>query len=181
MDMQIYEYEMLNNLDMQDIYHKLEEMFSFDSYTSDSICAQLEKHLDDYNNEVQKNSAGGKVKEVKQENLRIVTGSELIEKRQECEEKKSELINEWEKLNDQVWPRYTEKVATEKGKPLRQKGMRYDIHHVIPLGMGGANTSENITPIHVLNHGEHCGRYGLHREGGPYAELRAILKNGVKI
>ena len=182
MDLQISEYELSKHLDMQSIYNMmLEEMKSFDSYTSDILNAQLDKHLEDYNDEIQKYSAGGKVNEVKKEYLRIVTGTELIEKRNEYYEKRAKLIKEWERNNDQVWPRYADKVVYGEGKPIREKGMRYDIHHVIPLGIGGYNTSENITPIHVLNHGEHCGGYGLHREGGPYAELRAILERGVQI
>ncbi len=49
-----------------------------------------------------------------------------------------------------------------------------EIHHIVPLSMGGSNTPENVVYLcmecHYKAHGANIGRYGGKRSGRPKAE-----------
>ena len=94
-------------------------------------------------------------------------------KREEFNDKKEELIKEWEEKNGREWPRYEEDVYSDNGKLIRKKGQRYDAHHVQPLGMGGENTADNITPLHAQ---DHYDKQGVHSPDSAYSKLEAKLE-----
>ena len=89
-------------------------------------------------------------------------------KREEFEEKKAQLIKEWERNNGREWPRYETDVYSANGRLIRRPGMRYDAHHVQPLCLGGENTAENITPLHADDHFDH---QGVHASNSPCSKL----------
>ena len=97
-----------------------------------------------------------------------ISPEENAEKRMEFEEKKGELIKEWERINGREWPRYENDVYSENGHLIRKAGMRYDAHHIKPLCMGGENTAENLTPLHAEDHYDH---QGVHSSDSPYSKL----------
>ena len=86
----------------------------------------------------------------------------------EFDDKKRELIRQWEDENGIPWPTYDEDVFTEAGKPLRPAGARYDAHHIQPLTYGGENVSSNITPLHAL---EHFDKKGVHAPDSPFGRM----------
>ena len=75
-------------------------------------------------------------------------------KREEFDKNKTKLREEWEKKNNMEWPRYKTPVYNEKGIMIRAAGMCYDAHHIQPLGLGGKNEANNITPLSVEKHSE---------------------------
>ena len=81
---------------------------------------------------------------------------------------KKSIIQQWEKNNNMPWPTYSETVYSHRGKVMREKGNKYDAHHIQPLSMNGQNAAENITPMHCL---EHYDRRGVHRVDAPYGKL----------
>ena len=97
-----------------------------------------------------------------------ISPEENAEKRMEFDEKKEQLIKEWEQQNGREWPRYETDVYSENGHLIRKAGMRYDAHHIKPLCMGGENTAENITPLHAEDHYDH---QGVHASDSPYSKL----------
>jgi hypothetical protein len=92
----------------------------------------------------------------------------VAEKRQEFNENKEKLINEWEEKNGKEWPRYEEDVYSPSGKLIRQKGDRYDAHHIVPLSQGGKNEAGNITPLHAS---VHFDKQGVHSPDSPYGKI----------
>ena len=89
--------------------------------------------------------------------------------RKEYKGKKPVLIKEWERINGIDWPRHTEDVYDEEtGEILAYAGWQYEAHHIQPLGLGGKNEANNITPLHPSVH--HDKRV-VHRSGGPYDAL----------
>ena len=97
-----------------------------------------------------------------------ISPEENAEKRLEFEEKRGDLIKEWERINGREWPRYEKDVYSENGHLIRKAGMRYDAHHIKPLCMGGENTAENLTPLHAEDHYDH---QGVHSSDSPYSKL----------
>lgn len=89
-------------------------------------------------------------------------------KREEFEEKKAQLIKEWEQNNGREWPRYETDVYSSNGRLIRRPGMRYDAHHLQPLCLGGENVAENITPLHADDHFDH---QGVHSSNSPCSKL----------
>lgn len=77
---------------------------------------------------------------------------EVANKREEFDENKKKLRNEWEKLNNKEWPRYDQDVYSPGGVKIRKVGDYYDAHHIQPLELGGKNEASNITP---LDHNKH--------------------------
>ena len=94
--------------------------------------------------------------------------AENAEMRDGFDDKKRELIRQWEDENGIPWPTYDEDVFTEAGKPLRPAGARYDAHHIQPLTYGGENVSSNITPLHAL---EHFDKKGVHAPDSPFGRM----------
>lgn len=97
-----------------------------------------------------------------------ISPEENAEMRMEFDEKKEQLIKEWEQQNGREWPRYETDVYSENGHLIRKAGMRYDAHHIKPLCMGGENTAENITPLHAEDHYDH---QGVHASDSSYSKL----------
>ena len=100
--------------------------------------------------------------------FRRISPEENAEKRMEFDEKKEQLIKEWEQQNGREWPRCETDIYSENGHLIRKAGMRYDAHHIKPLCMGGENTAENITPLHAEDHYDH---QGVHASDSPYSKL----------
>lgn len=71
-------------------------------------------------------------------------GKEMAKK--EFASNKEMLIKEWEKQTGDTWPRYTEDVVNKAEAVIRQKGTRYDAHHIIELSTSGPNEWWNIHP-----------------------------------
>ena len=98
------------------------------------------------------------------------------EMRDEFDEKREELIKEWEEKNGKEWPRYKEDVYDEKtGTLIRKAGDRYDAHHIHPLSLGGKNTVDNITPVSAE---KHYDKRGVHASDSPYSNLEKQCKGG---
>jgi hypothetical protein len=93
--------------------------------------------------------------------------------RTQFKKQKATLIAEWEAANDQKWPRYTEDVFTDSGKPLRKAGDLYDAHHIKPLEFGGRNSCDNITPIEA---GAHFDKKGVHAPTSPFGKIESLYK-----
>lgn len=88
------------------------------------------------------------------EKIELQSPDKVAELREEFDDKKDDLRNEWEKLHGQEWPRYTEQDIKELNLTDRQPGNRYDAHHIQPLQLGGKNEASNITPIDRNAHSE---------------------------
>lgn len=74
---------------------------------------------------------------------------------------KSSLIDEWEKMTEQEWPKYTEDVLNEVGDVIRSAGQPYDAHHIIELSTSGPNEWWNLHPARFPD--EH--QKGIHAIG----------------
>lgn len=104
--------------------------------------------------------------------LEKVSPEELEAKREEFARKKDELKRQWEEKHGRPWPKYEHDVYSENGKLIRKAGQDYDAHHIQPLGMGGKNEVDNITPLHAE---EHYDKQGIHAPGSPYDRLNQEL------
>jgi len=94
--------------------------------------------------------------------------AENAEMRDEFDDVKGDLINQWEEDNGVEWPTYDEDVYTDSGSKIRGAGNRYDAHHIQPLTYGGENISSNITPLHAL---EHFDKKGVHAPNSPFGRM----------
>ena len=94
------------------------------------------------------------------------------EMREEFNEKKEALKKEWEQIHGRPWPKYEEDVYSPSGKLIRKAGSDYDAHHILPLGMGGKNEVDNITPLHAS---VHYDKQGIHAPDRPCARLVSQL------
>lgn len=65
---------------------------------------------------------------------------------------KDNVVKEWERQTGKVWPSYSNRVASQKGGTLAEKGGMYDAHHIIPKSIGGPNTWWNIHPVPRPDH-----------------------------
>ncbi len=113
------------------------------------------------------------VNKFRESKLEKIEPEENGKRREEFNQKKEELIEEWEAKNGRAWPRYEKDVYSENGKLIRKMGQRYDAHHVQPLGMGGENTADNITPLHAE---DHYDRQGIHSIDSAYSKLETKLE-----
>jgi hypothetical protein len=138
------------------------------------LSRDLEKLGKEYNDELNKYSAAGRVEQTDVRDWeKVKEGS--TELRTEFEKIKPQLRRQWEPINGREWPRYEKDVIDPNtGKTLRKAGDCLDCHHIQPLEFGGKNTAENITPIDCLDHHDHTG---IHRPDGPYHELANHLKH----
>ncbi|MCR5587231.1 MAG: HNH endonuclease [Lachnospiraceae bacterium] len=102
--------------------------------------------------------------------------SEVKGLRESFKNNKNALIKEWEQKYNKEWPRYAEDVIIETKQGvkaiIRKAGDLFDAHHLVPLSLGGANTYDNIEPLHALEHFDH---YGIHKDGGPLSKLIKLL------
>ena len=105
-------------------------------------------------------------------NWEKVSPEEVADKRMEFRNFKESLIEQWEQLNGKEWPKYEEDVYSNNGIKIRSAGDYYDAHHLQSLECGGANTAENITPLHAK---DHYDRQGIHSPTGVYQKISDAL------
>lgn len=110
--------------------------------------------------------------EIKINEWKMVEQADLSEKRSEFNQNKSQHIADWEAKHNQPWPRYGDDVYSDNGRLLRSAGDRYDAHHKQPLSMGGENSANNLTPLHVNDHFDHKG---VHRPDGALNTIKSHL------
>ncbi|KQL58580.1 MULTISPECIES: LXG domain-containing protein [Bacillaceae] len=88
--------------------------------------------------------------------------------RREFNKVKDKLVSEWELNSGQKWPTYTEDIFSEKtGLLVRNKGDKYDAHHIIENNYAGDHMWWNVHPAKFPN--EH--QAGIHGSGSPAREL----------
>lgn len=104
--------------------------------------------------------------------LKKLSPEETAAKRDEFDDKKSDLKKQWAEEHGQPWPKYDSDVYSSNGKMIRKAGGDYDAHHIQPLGMGGKNEASNITPLHA---NEHYDKQGVHAPDSPYSKLDKML------
>ena len=83
------------------------------------------------------------------------------------QEKRLELIKEWELNTGQNWPTYTEPYYSKSGTLYKKVGDPYDAHHIIEQNFGGEHEWWNMHPAKFPD--EHQG--GIHGAGSPAREL----------
>lgn len=105
--------------------------------------------------------------------LRIVTGEERKKKAEEFAGRKKDLILQWEEKHG-PWPTYQHDVYNDHDELIHKAAQRYEVHHVVPLGLGGSNTVDNITPLSMEAH-RRAGT-GIHGIGGSLSQLWAAVK-----
>ena len=105
--------------------------------------------------------------------IQKVDGDLLNEARADFGREKNAIIGDWEKLHGTEWPRYENDILNDRGVVIRKAGDCYDAHHIQPLSMGGRNTAENITPLHINNH---IGDNGIHNTDS-YRKLSNLVSD----
>lgn len=93
--------------------------------------------------------------------------------REDFGKNKNDLIKQWENSNDCQWPTYDKDVYSQGGKLIRRAGDKYDAHHIQPLTFGGENTSNNLTPLHAL---EHYDKQGIHSSDSAFGRIEKFYK-----
>ena len=104
--------------------------------------------------------------------LKRRTPEEKRKMREDFDDKKTDLRNQWAQKHGIPWPRHEEDFLLPNGVVIRQKGHRYDAHHIQPLSLGGKNEVDNITP---LNASVHFDSRGVHAPDSPYSKLSERL------
>ncbi len=104
--------------------------------------------------------------------LKKRTPEKTAEMREEFDDKKTWLKRQWEIVHGRPWPKYEHDVYSSNGKLIRKAGSDYDVHHILPLGMGGTNEVENITPLSAE---VHYDKQGIHAPDSPYSKIDKIL------
>lgn len=139
----------------------------------------LEKNLSDYFNDLKSKSdlpdtIADKPFDVS--DLNKITPEQNSAMREEFSDMKKDLIQQWEERYGCQWPTYTEDVyiINKNGEQIkiREAGAKYDAHHIHPLGLGGKNTVDNITPLKADVHYDHRG---VHEIGSPYDKIDKML------
>jgi hypothetical protein len=135
----------------------------------------LKKAEREYNDEINRKSAGGEVPRTDVGVWRKISRSEYEATKDDFARNKPEHIRKWEEKNGIPWPRYETDVYGKDGETVvRRKGDAYDAHHIQPVEFGGSNSPENLTPVH---YDDHSDKQGLHRPGGPYDQLANHFRN----
>jgi hypothetical protein len=109
------------------------------------------------------------IKEIQMKEWEKQLPAEVKEARQEFNNQRDVLIEEWEQAHGKDWPRYDEDIYSNNGILIREKNDLYDAHHIQPLEFGGQNNVENITPLHAE---DHYDRQGIHSPASVYQEIR---------
>lgn len=104
--------------------------------------------------------------------LEKLSPEEVAEKRDEFDDKKTELKRQWEEENGCPWPKYEKDIYSSNGKLIRKEGSDYDAHHIQPLAMNGKNEVSNITPLSAE---VHYDKQGVHSPDSPYSKMDKIL------
>lgn len=105
--------------------------------------------------------------------IKMISPEKNGDMRKEFKEKKDSLIKQWKIKNGCSWPRYEQDVLSQNGNVIRCAGEAYDIHHKVPLCMGGKNEVDNISPLHANVHYDHCG---VHATDSPLSKLMEMIK-----
>lgn len=135
----------------------------------------IESNLSNYFSDLKKRSdCPDTIKErpFEARDLKKLSPEETAAKRDEFDDKKSDLKKQWSEAHGQPWPKYNNDVYSSNGKMIRKAGGDYDAHHIQPLGMGGKNEASNITPLHA---NEHYDKQGVHAPDSPYSKLDKML------
>lgn len=138
---------------------------------------ELKELLDDYIKDLKKNSDFPDTINsdyFADKKLEKISPEVNAQKREEFDDLKKDLKQQWEEKYGIPWPKYTEDVYSSNGKLIRQKGHDYDAHHIQPLNFGGKNVAENITPIHAE---KHYDSQGVHSPTSPYSQIEKLLSN----
>lgn len=133
----------------------------------------------EYDNELRKYSEFEDTlpeKALELKDLHKIPAEKLKELRAEFNSHKDELKKQWESIHGRPWPKYKEDVyiINSRGEKvlIRKAGEDYDVHHVKPLGLGGTNSSENITPMSA---DVHSCRQGIHGPDSAYSKIDKLL------
>lgn len=159
----------------RDSFENKEEYESTEIVERDDTEQELEKTLDNYFNDLKEKSEYPETisdKPFEVSDLEKLSPEENAERRDEFDDKKAQLKKEWEETNERPWPKYEEDVYSSNGKLIRRAGSDYDAHHIQPLGMGGKNEADNITPLHAE---AHYDKQGIHAPDSPYSKLDQML------
>ena len=135
----------------------------------------IETNLNNYFSDLKKRSDCPdtiKDRPFESKDLKKLSPEETSTKREEFDDKKSDLKKQWANEHGQPWPKYDSDVYSSNGKLIRKAGGDYDAHHIQPLGMDGKNEVSNITPLHAS---EHYDRQGVHAPDSPYSKLDKML------
>lgn len=104
--------------------------------------------------------------------LEKLSPEEVAIRREEFDDCKVDLKKQWEEEHGTTWPTYEQDVYSSNGNLIRKAGSDYDAHHIKPLGMGGKNEVENITPLHAE---VHYDKQGVHSPDSPYTKMDKML------
>ncbi len=147
----------------------------FETKEDDNFEKNIEEILDEYFTDLKEKSECPETlleKTFDASDLKKRSPEENAVMREEFSEKKVLLKKAWEEVNGRPWPKYEQDVFSENGKLIRKAGSDYDAHHIQPLGMGGRNEANNITP---LNAEVHYDKQGVHSPDSPYSKLNQML------
>ena len=100
-------------------------------------------------------------KALKEQDFSKLSKEDYALAKRDFKNKKAELIQTWEIMTGNEWPRYTQDVLNEAGDVVRRVGQPYDVHHIIELSTSGPNECWNIHPASFPD--EHQG--GIHAAG----------------
>lgn len=97
------------------------------------------------------------------------------ERQAEFKKIKPKLIKEFEEKYGKKYPRHNKDYCIN-GKVIHKKGDLYDMHHIIPLCLGGENTLENITPMGFK---AHFDKHGIHAPNSAFDNICKLVKGEV--
>lgn len=128
----------------------------------------------DYIDDVKSKSEYPETVKIKADEIQLRDCSkETKEKRVEFEKVKRARIKEWEEKYGREFPKEQKDVVSKDGTILKKAGSRYELHHIVPLSLGGDNSLDNLTPMSYSAHKE------LHGAGSAYSKLRSAVKGEV--
>lgn len=105
--------------------------------------------------------------------LRDVSRAEVAEKRRDFEKQKIALRKAFEEKYGREFPKEKKDVVSDDGNIVRKAGSCYELHHIVPLSLGGDNSLDNLTPMSYSAHKE------LHGSDSAYSRLRSAVKGEV--
>lgn len=142
---------------------------------AENVEGTLEKTMEDYFRDLKDKSEYPETipeRPFEVSDLEKLSPEEVAEKREEFDDKKSELKHQWEAKNGCLWPKYEQDVYSVNDKLIRKAGSDYDAHHIQPLAMGGKNEADNITPLSAE---VHYDKQGVHSSDSPYSKMDKML------
>lgn len=111
--------------------------------------------------------------EIDDSQLRDVPKEEVAEKRRDFEKQKRAFRKAWEEKYGREFPKEKKDVVSDDGNIVRKAGSCYELHHIVPLSLGGDNSLDNLTPMSYSAHKE------LHGSDSAYSKLRSAVKGEV--